>query len=152
MSDHSIGPLRASDRSDWLPLWMAYLAFYKTELSDSQHHATFDRLSLDGADPDKTIHGLILRDGDGVAQGLTHYLYHANTWTDKTYCYLSDLFVTPESRGKGYGEALILAVDAECRSRGCGRLYWTTAPDNATARRLYDKLAITDRVQYKINY
>jgi len=36
------------------------------------------------------------------------------------------------------------------REKGAPRLYWTTTPDNATARALYDSVAITDRVQYKI--
>jgi len=53
-------------------------------------------------------------------------------------------------RGKGIGRALIDALHKVAITKGSKRLYWTTAPDNETARKLYDKVAITDRVQYKI--
>jgi GNAT superfamily N-acetyltransferase len=48
------------------------------------------------------------------------------------------------------GRALIKELENIALAKGSKRLYWTTAPDNETARRLYDKVAITDRVQYKI--
>jgi ribosomal protein S18 acetylase RimI-like enzyme len=47
---------------------------------------------------------------------------------------LNDLFVAPASRGSGTGRALI----ERCRERGAEKLVWETAPDNATAQRLYD--------------
>ena len=37
--------------------------------------------------------------------------------------------------------ALIEAVAAIARERGCARLYWTTKEDNDTARSLYDRIA-----------
>jgi ribosomal protein S18 acetylase RimI-like enzyme len=50
----------------------------------------------------------------------------------------------------GVGKALIKEVENIARTAGSQRLYWLTAPDNVLARRLYDSLAMTDRVQYKI--
>jgi RimJ/RimL family protein N-acetyltransferase len=47
---------------------------------------------------------------------------------------------------------LIEAVQEEAKAKlGCSRVYWLTAPDNAAARRLYDKVAVTNRVAYKID-
>jgi len=54
------------------------------------------------------------------------------------------------ARGQGVGKALIKEVENIARTTGSQRLYWLTAPDNVRARRLYDSLAMTDRVQYKI--
>jgi GNAT superfamily N-acetyltransferase len=51
---------------------------------------------------------------------------------------LNDLYVEPGERGRGVGRALIEASTAVARERGAERLEWTTAPDNATAQRLYD--------------
>jgi GNAT superfamily N-acetyltransferase len=48
------------------------------------------------------------------------------------------------------GRALIKAVEEIAVAKGSKRLYWTTAPDNLVARSLYEKLAVSDRVQYKI--
>jgi len=56
-------------------------------------------------------------------------------------CYLQDLFVDASVRGAGAGRALIERVGQVARERDCLRLYWTTKEDNATARRLYDRLA-----------
>ncbi|MDA7814760.1 GNAT family N-acetyltransferase [Pontimonas sp.] len=54
------------------------------------------------------------------------------------------------ARGQGVGKALIKEVENIARTADSQRLYWLTAPDNVLARRLYDSLAMTDRVQYKI--
>jgi GNAT superfamily N-acetyltransferase len=40
------------------------------------------------------------------------------------------------------GRALIEAVHERATQAGCGRLYWHTREGNATARVLYDKVAI----------
>ena len=66
------------------------------------------------------------------------------------YCYLEDLFVTPEARGLGVGRALIEGVYAEADLRGADRTYWATQEQNATARKLYDSIGtLTEFVQYR---
>jgi GNAT superfamily N-acetyltransferase len=76
---------------------------------------------------------------DGRLLGITHFLIHANT-SAPDVCYLQDLFTHEDARGKGVGGALIAAVAAWARARGCCRVYWMTHESNATARRLYDKV------------
>jgi len=56
---------------------------------------------------------------------------------------MNDLFVAAEARGKGIGRALIEASADIARQRGSHHLEWATAPDNATARRLYDSTGAT---------
>ena len=51
---------------------------------------------------------------------------------------MNDLYVDAEARGQGVGRALIEASAAVARERGAHHLEWSTAPDNATAQRLYD--------------
>ncbi len=51
---------------------------------------------------------------------------------------MNDLFVVEEARGRGVGRALIDASAEVARERGADHLEWATAPDNETARRLYD--------------
>ena len=68
----SILPLAESDRDDWLPLWLAYLEFYETELSDEQTALTFSRL----VDPDYPLYGAIARDAGGRPIGIVHWLTH----------------------------------------------------------------------------
>ena len=140
-------PLAESDRDDWLPLWLGYLAFYETDLSDEQTELTFARLT----DPDEPVHGVIVRDDDGRALGFVHWLTHPSTWTAGPYCYLEDLFVAPSARGGGVGRALIAHVVEWARSAACAKVYWLTQSHNATARTLYDRVAEdTGFVHYEI--
>jgi GNAT superfamily N-acetyltransferase len=58
--------------------------------------------------------------------------------------------VDPKARNSGVGRGLIKAVEQIAIEKGSKRLYWTTAEDNVVARKLYDQLAVIDKVQYKI--
>jgi GNAT superfamily N-acetyltransferase len=79
-----------------------------------------------------------------------HAVFHPSTWSPTAYCYLEDLFVAREARHHGTGEALIEAVYKEADKRGATRTYWATKEDNATARRLYDRVAkLSPFVQYR---
>jgi ribosomal protein S18 acetylase RimI-like enzyme len=51
---------------------------------------------------------------------------------------MNDLYVDAAARGQGVGRALIEASAEVARERGALHLEWSTAPDNATAQRLYD--------------
>jgi len=123
---------------------MQYIIFYKSTLPDEQYELTWQRLNSDF-----NINGLVA-ELDGQVVGLAHYIFRPSTWAENDFCYLEDLFTDPAVRGKGVGRALINELHKIAIDRGSKRLYWTTAPDNETARKLYDKVAITDRVQYKI--
>ena len=128
--------LEAGDRDRWTELWRAYLAFYDTEMPAEIYDHTWRRL-LEG----DGVHGLAARD-DGTIIGITHFLFHPSCWTLLPVCYLQDLFTDEGARGQGAGRALIAAVADWARTQGCGRLYWLTHETNATARALYDKVAV----------
>ncbi len=124
-----------ADRARWAELWRDYLTFYATALPEAQYEFTWTRLH------DGRMHGRAARDGSGRMIGLVHFLFHEHGWTMGPACYLQDLFVDPASRGTGPGQTLIEAVAGVARQRGASRLYWLAQDSNATARRLYDRLA-----------
>ena len=103
-----IRAIEPTDRPAWTQLWKAYLAFYETTLPDEVYASTWSRL-LDPSEP--TWGALALRDGEPV--GLVHWIYHRTNWTIADTCYLQDLFVAPEGRGRGIGSALIDHVAAD---------------------------------------
>jgi GNAT superfamily N-acetyltransferase len=81
---------------------------------------------------------------------IVHFLFHRSCWSVGNYCYLQDLFVAKEARGRGVGRALIEAVESDARAAGASRVYWLTKEDNFAARALYNTLA--DRsgfIQYR---
>ena len=40
---------------------------------------------------------------DGRLCGIAHYIFHRSCWTVGDYCYLQDLFVVEDARGRGLG-------------------------------------------------
>lgn len=51
--------------------------------------------------------------------------------------YLEDIFVLPESRGRGYGKALIQRLVEIAVENGCGRFEWACLNWNKPARQFY---------------
>lgn len=88
---------------------------------------------------------------DGTVIGFTLSLTHEGTWVTSPDCYLEDLFVDQQGRGKGAGRALLDDLISLCRQNGWSRLYWHTAEDNVTARKLYDRYVKSDNhIRYRI--
>ena len=130
--------LEPRDKAAWLPLFKGYIEFYKSAVADDVIEETWQRL-LSGQEG---FHiGFVAVDGSDTPIGLAHVLFHRSTWSRTWYCYLEDLFVTPDTRAKGVGRALIEAVYAESDKRGATRTYWSTQEFNYRARGLYDQMA-----------
>lgn len=124
------------DYAQWLPLWKGYQAFYEADIADDVTELTWRRF----LDPDEPMHCAVA-EVDGELVGLVHYIYHRSCWTKGDYCYLQDLFASPEARGKGVGRALIEHVYAAALAAGASRVHWLTQESNHTAMQLYDRIA-----------
>lgn len=141
-----IRPIERADRSEWGRLWQGYLEFYKTTLPTEMYDLAFDRM-LSGETGE--FAGFLALVGDRPV-GLVHYLFHRHGWRAEPVCYLQDLYADPEVRGMGVGAALITAVYAAADEAGAPSVYWMTQEDNATARKLYDRIAAkTDFIKYQ---
>jgi GNAT superfamily N-acetyltransferase len=130
--------LEARDKAAWVPLFKGYIAFYKSSVAEDVIEETFSRV-LSGAEGYHI--GLVAVDANDAPIGLAHVLFHRSTWSKTWYCYLEDLFVSPEIRAKGIGRALIEATYREADARGATRTYWSTQETNYRARGLYDQVA-----------
>jgi ribosomal protein S18 acetylase RimI-like enzyme len=83
--------------------------------------------------------------------GFSVCVLHSGTWTTDPICYLEDLFVAPDQRGRGIGEALIRDLVTTAKSKGWSRLYWHTRSSNAAARSVYDRFTLADDfVRYRL--
>jgi GNAT superfamily N-acetyltransferase len=138
--DITIRAVRREDYEQWLPLWHGYNAFYgrsgETALPPAVTAATWGRF-FDAYEP---VWALVAEE-DGRLLGLVHYLFHRVTNRVEPVCYLEDLFTAEAARGRGVGRALIEAVYERAKAAGVTRVYWQTQETNATARRLYDRVA-----------
>ena len=116
----TIRDLAASDEPRWRQLWKGYCEFYQTEMADSVTDETWRRLLDDGA---PEMFSLVAYDDEENVIGFTNCVVHPITWSEKTVCYLEDLFVDPETRNLGAGSALIEAVSERGRAEG-----WRSVP------------------------
>lgn len=133
------------DFGQWLPLWEGYNTFYARTVPMEVTRMTWSRF-FDAYEP---MHAVVA-ERDGRLLGLVHYLFHRNTAMLAPACYLQDLFTAPEARGQGAGRALIEAVYGRAQAAGSPRVYWMTQESNATARRLYDRVAeCSGFIQYR---
>ena len=140
-----IRPLNQADEADWRRLWTGYLTYYESTVSEEVYTTTFARLL--GDDPQDFT--CLIAEVDGAPVGLTHYLFHRHAWKVEKVCYLQDLYTDPSVRGTGAGRALIEGVYAAAEAAGAPTVYWLTQDFNATARRLYDRVAtLTPFIKY----
>jgi len=76
----------------------------------------------------------------GIPVGFALFFHNYSTFLAQPGLYLEDLFVLPEHRGKGYGEALLRYLARLAVSRSCGRLEWSVLDWNEPAISFYKKL------------
>jgi GNAT superfamily N-acetyltransferase len=74
---------------------------------------------------------------DGKALGMAIYFYNYSTWLAKPGLYLEDLYVSPESRGKGAGKLLLKKMAQIALQNNCGRFEWSCLDWNKPSRDFY---------------
>ncbi len=135
----------ATDETAWRKLWLDYCAFYDTSLPEAVTARTWQRI----LDPASVILARLAIVDDAVA-GFSTGVLHDGTWSIAPICYLEDLFVDAQFRGRGFGRALIADMLDGARTKGWSRVYWHTRVDNP-ARRLYDEFARAEEfVRYRM--
>jgi GNAT superfamily N-acetyltransferase len=128
-----------TDLTALLPLMRAYCDFYEVAPSDDALLSLARALI---ADPEREGVQLLAR-SEGRAVGFATIFWSWATTSAERIGVMNDLFVAPEARGTGLAAALIEACRAECASRGARKLTWQTAPDNAAAMKVYDRVGAT---------
>ncbi len=74
------------------------------------------------------------------AVGFALYFPVYSTFKTEACLHLEDLFVLPEHRGNGIGEALLRAVAGVASDRGCARLQWNVLDWNKGAIAFYERM------------
>ncbi len=134
------------DEAAWRQLWAGFLDYYEMSLAPEITDFTWKRL-MDPASPLKVR---LACEGAAVL-GFAIHQHHPSTWVMGEDCYLEDLFVSADARGKGVGRALLQDLADHARAQGWKRLYWNTDASNETARRLYDSFTPDDgHVRYRM--
>lgn len=130
----TIRALRSDERPEWERLFRAYGDFYKVAVEPQ----TLDAVWAWIFDADEMF-WCDVAEVDGRLIGLTQYQLMHRSLGGSMVCYLSDLYVDPETRGGGVGRALIDHVRAFAADQGLPGVRWLTQEFNYDARKLYDR-------------
>ena len=89
-------------------------------------------------------HTVVLLGGPGP-DGLAVLRFRPSIWSEALECYLAELYVVPQRRGRGLGRALMNAAIDVARREGADHMDLGTAEDDVAARALYESLGFSNR-------
>ncbi|OWY40102.1 GNAT family N-acetyltransferase [Xenophilus sp. AP218F] len=116
----------------WLPLFQAYLRFYRVEQApDSCAEFLAERL--------RRRQAVAFVYGEDAPSGFALMYAGFSSLTLRPAWLLHDLYIAPEARRQGAGEALIRRCQQYARELGGGEITLQTAHDNLPAQALYQK-------------
>ena len=82
--------------------------------------------------------------------GFALFFHNFSTFLGRAGLYLEDLFVLPEYRGRGYGQALLRRLAAIAKERGCGRLEWWCLDWNAPSIGFYKRMGAVPMEEWTV--
>ena len=126
-----------SDRDDWEQLYRAYAEFYEVPMNEEILESVWSWI-FDGQNQ---FYALIARDSSGNPLGLMHYRAMPSPLRGKVVGFLDDLYIKPESRGKGVVEELYKALNESAYNKNWPFIRWITAENNYRGRSVYDKIS-----------
>jgi GNAT superfamily N-acetyltransferase len=83
---------------------------------------------------------VLLAEDDGRPVGFALFFHNFSTFLGRPGIYLEDLFVLPETRGRGIGRTLLTHLARLAVERGCGRLEWAVLDWNRDAIGFYERI------------
>ena len=92
---------------------------------------------------------VVERDGVTIGFALIHGTF--STWECRPGVWLEDLYVQPEFRRLGVGEALLAHIARIAVHRGCTRLGWAALDWNTPALEFYEKLGAAVLDEWKLH-
>jgi ribosomal protein S18 acetylase RimI-like enzyme len=136
MTTHGIEVRQATvgDLDLLVPLFDAYRQFYR-QPSDPERARRF---LLERFEHNQSV--IFLAFDGGVVVGFTQLYPSFSSGAMRRIFVLNDLFVTPETRRRGTGSALLRAAAEYGQRVGALRLVLSTEVGNATAQSVYERL------------
>ncbi|MEU2253245.1 GNAT family N-acetyltransferase [Nocardia xishanensis] len=125
------------------------LVYDLAEYEKARHECTLTleqlRAALFGPAPALFAH--VAEDETGIV-GCAIWFLNFSTWDGVHGIYLEDLYVKPETRGKGYGKALIAALAKEAVDKGYSRVSWSVLTWNTPSIDFYRSLGAEEQDEW----
>lgn len=141
-----VRPIADADRDAWEALFRGYRDFYGKPDDPGLYERVWGWLM----DPGHECRCLIA-ELNGRPVGIGHFRRFSRPIDGGSAIYLDDLFTAAEARGSGAATRIVRGIEEIGRAEGASLVRWITAESNATARRLYDRIAAqTSWVTYDV--
>lgn len=134
-----VRPVAAEELTALLALIADYQRFYGVAEPDGARNAAFFARFVAPSEVGMLL-GAFEDERSSVPDGYACLYWTFSSVAASDVVLLNDLYVSPESRGSGVGEALVAAAVAVARDRGAAYVRWFTALDNRQAQRLYERV------------
>lgn len=144
--DISIAAATAADIDRLLPLVEQYWRFEAIEGFDAQRLAGLLRRVMS----DASLGNVWLAEVDGNAAGYLLAVYVFSLEHQGLTAEIDEFFVLPSARGKGTGDALLKAAEAEFTARGCTNVALQLGRGNDHARVFYRAHGYRERSGYEL--
>ena len=88
--------------------------------------------------------------GDSTVVAFALFFTSFSTFLAQPGLYLEDLYVKPQHRGRGIGEALLTRLGKVALERGHGRFEWAVLDWNTDAIRFYERMGATVMPDWRV--
>ena len=99
---------------------------------------------------DRPVAEALVAERAGRVVAFALFFTNFSTFLARPGLYLEDLFVEPDERGHGIGQALLEQLARIAAARGCGRFEWSVLDWNAGAIRFYERMGATVMPDWRI--
>jgi GNAT superfamily N-acetyltransferase len=130
--------IRSLDKGDAAVLFEMICALAENEGAREAVTTSPPQIAASGFGDDARWRGLIA-ERDGEAVGYATYTEDFHIWSNAARLILDDIYVRPEARNCGLGEALMRRIFDIAEDRAA-YVSWTVQPENANAVRFYRRL------------
>ncbi len=127
-------------------------------------HAAYEQASFDPIgkaerlaqalfSPQPVLFCLVVEHHDHLC-GYSTYTFDYSTWDAAPYLHMDCLFLRPDARGFGIGQAIIQRLIEIAQTKGCCGMQWQTPPFNLRAINFYKRMGATtkDKVRCFVDF
>ena len=132
----SLRKIKPADKKQWVNLYKSYANFYKVEINEKILQTVWNWLF----DKSHEVEGLVYEVNENIV-AFAHYRRMPRPLKGQNICFLDDLFVDPDYRGKKIGEKILNELKKISKSKGWDLIRWITHKENIRAKSLYDRVA-----------
>lgn len=82
--------------------------------------------------------------------GYATYMFEFSTWDAGLYVHMDCLYLRPDARGFGIGEAFIKEIARQAKANGCKVVQWQTPVFNERAIKFYYRIGATAKEKLRL--